>query len=60
MSAPPSNDPHFDIHANQRGRIIGTMVSLYVITTASVALRFLSRKLSRAGLWVIQYFPIDR
>lgn len=54
MSAalPPTNDPGFDLYADQRGRIIGTMVAIFVITTTAVALRFLSRKLSRAGLWV--------
>jgi len=41
-----------DIHGDQRGRIIGTMVALLIITPGTVALRFLSRKLSRAGFWV--------
>ena len=45
--------PHgFDIHADERGRIIGSMVSIIVLTTLAVMLRFLSRKLARAGFWV--------
>lgn len=49
---PPTDESGFDLYADQRGRIVGTMVSIIVITIASVALRFLSRQLSRAGLWV--------
>ena len=49
---PPHHDPGFDIRADQRGRIIGSMVAIILVTVTSVALRFLSRKLSRAGFWV--------
>lgn len=50
MSAP--TNPHVDLYASERGRIMGTSIALFVITPTVVALRFLSRKLSRAGLWV--------
>lgn len=59
-AVPPSNDPGFNVYADQRDRIIGTMVSIYVITTTFVALRFLSRKLSNAGFWVRSYLYNDK
>ena len=43
--------PGLDINDTQSPRIIGTCITLIVITTAAVALRFLARHLSRAGLW---------
>ena len=49
---PPYGKPGFDINGDQRGRIIGTCAVIIVITTAFVFLRLLSRKLSKAGLWV--------
>ena len=41
-----------DINADQRGRIIGSCVAIFVITDISVLLRLVSRKLARAGYWV--------
>lgn len=41
-----------DIHEDQRGRIIGSSAAIFVITLTFVVLRLVSRKLSRAGLWV--------
>ena len=41
-----------DIYADQRGRIIGSCVAIFVITDIFVLLRFVSRKLARAGYWV--------
>lgn len=54
MSAniPPTGEPGFDLEANQQGRIIASSVAFIVLTTAFVSLRLLSRRLSRAGLWV--------
>lgn len=49
---PPYGKPGFDINGDQRGRIIGTCVAIIIITTTFVLLRLLSRKLSKAGLWV--------
>ena len=50
--APPQGQAGFDIHADQRGRIIGTSVAIFVLTDVFVGLRLLSRKLARAGYWV--------
>ena len=41
-----------DLQADQRGRIIGSSAAILAITIISVVLRLLSRKLSKAGLWV--------
>ena len=41
-----------DTQEDQRGRIIGCSVAILVITITVVFLRLLSRKLSRAGIWV--------
>lgn len=49
---PPYGKPGFDINGDQRGRIIGSLTSILVITITCVALRLISRKLSRAGFWV--------
>ena len=49
---PPLGKPGFDLHADQRGRIIGSCVAIIVLTITFVILRLLSRRLSRAGLWV--------
>ncbi|KAM0798429.1 hypothetical protein BDR22DRAFT_385247 [Usnea florida] len=40
-----------DIHADQRGRIIGSHTATIALTFVFVFLRLLSRKLSRAGYW---------
>ncbi|KAL9055066.1 MAG: hypothetical protein Q9206_003284 [Seirophora lacunosa] len=47
----PVDDPDFDLHADQRGRIIASLTAILVITTVTVALRILSRHLARAGFW---------
>ncbi|KAL9007618.1 MAG: hypothetical protein Q9173_007156, partial [Seirophora scorigena] len=54
MSAniPPTGEPGFDLYANQQGRIIASSVAFILLTTAFVSLRLLSRRLSKAGLWV--------
>ena len=53
--APPALNtypyPGLDLNDSQAPRIIGTCVTLIIISTISVALRFLARRLSRAGLW---------
>ena len=49
---PPYGKPGFDINGDQRGRIVDTCVAIIVITTTFVFLRLLSRKLSKAALWV--------
>ena len=46
---PPSG---VDLKENQRGRIIGSCVALWIITDIFVGLRLVSRKLARAGYWV--------
>lgn len=45
-------DAQIDIHADQRGRIVGSSVAIFVITDIFVLLRLVSRKLARAGYWV--------
>ncbi|KAI4286587.1 MAG: hypothetical protein L6R35_004157 [Caloplaca aegaea] len=52
-NAPPFDDPNFDLYADQRGRIIGSLTAILIITTLTVALRILSRHLARAGFWPI-------
>ena len=52
-----SDDPRLgeggmDINADQRGRIIGSCVAIFIITDLFVLLRLVSRKLARAGYWV--------
>ncbi|KAL8755696.1 MAG: hypothetical protein Q9184_004724 [Pyrenodesmia sp. 2 TL-2023] len=47
----PFDKPGFDLYADQRGRIIGSLTAILVITTIFTALRLLSRKLARAGFW---------
>ncbi len=49
---PPTDEPGFDLYADQRGRLIGTLTAVTTLTTTFVFLRLLSRKLSRAGYWV--------
>ncbi|MDI1491216.1 MAG: hypothetical protein OHK93_002423 [Ramalina farinacea] len=49
--SPPLGKPGFDIHADQRGRIIGSLVATLVITDIFVVLRLVSRKLARVGYW---------
>jgi hypothetical protein len=43
--------PDADLSATQAPRIIGASVVLIILSTAAVVLRFLARRLSRAGLW---------
>ena len=43
--------PGLNVNDSQSSRIIGTCVTLIVISTIVVALRFVARHLSRAGLW---------
>ncbi|MCJ1408687.1 hypothetical protein MMC19_002762 [Ptychographa xylographoides] len=45
------DSPGLDITANQSPRIIGVSVTLIVIATVAVVLRFVSRLVSKAGLW---------
>ena len=55
MSAPAGllePDAQIDIYGDQRGRIIGSCVAIFVITDIFVCLRLVSRKLARAGYWV--------
>ncbi len=47
----PFDKPGFDLYADQRGRIIGSLTAILIITTVFTALRLLSRKLARAGFW---------
>lgn len=47
-----ARNAQIDIHADQRGRIIGSCVAIFAITDLSVILRLVSRKLARAGYWV--------
>lgn len=54
----PVGNPGFDINGDQRGRIIGSCVSIIAITVLFVFLRLLSRKLSKAGFWVSGSVPI--
>ena len=49
---PPLGVGGMDINADQRGRIIGSCVAIFIITDIFVLLRFVSRKLARAGYWV--------
>ena len=46
------DNPNVDLHADQRGRIIGSSVAIFIITDIFVLLRLVSRKLARAGYWV--------
>ena len=48
----PVDNAQMDIHADQRGRIIGSCVAIFVITDVFILLRLVSRKLARAGYWV--------
>ena len=48
-TAPPVG---LDIHEDQRGRLVGAIVSVIVITDVFVLLRLVSRKLARVGYWV--------
>ena len=41
-----------DTHDDQRGRIIGSCVAIFIITDLFVLLRLVSRKFARAGYWV--------
>ena len=41
-----------DTRADERGRIIGSLVAIFIIADVFVFLRLLSRKLARAGYWV--------
>lgn len=48
----PSGMTQADLQADQRGRIIGSCVAIFIITDIFVLLRLVSRKLARAGYWV--------
>lgn len=54
----PLDKSGFDLHADQRGRIIASLTSIIVVTTVIVALRLLSRKVARAGFWWDDYIAI--
>ncbi|KAI4187695.1 MAG: hypothetical protein L6R41_002641 [Letrouitia leprolyta] len=58
VTGSPLDKPDFDLYADQTGRIIGSLSAILVITTLSVALRLLSRKLARAGFWWDDYFAV--
>lgn len=47
-----SDEAGIDVNADQRGRIIGSCVAIFVITDIFVLLRLVSRKLAGAGYWV--------
>ena len=47
-----SDEAAVDVNDDQRGRIIGSCVAIFVITDIFVLLRLVSRKLARAGYWV--------
>lgn len=48
---PPLGEGGMGINADQRGRIIGSCVAIFIITDIFVLLRLVSRKLARAGYW---------
>ncbi|KAL9003497.1 MAG: hypothetical protein Q9188_003638 [Gyalolechia gomerana] len=54
----PLDKRGFDLHADQRGRIIGSLTAIVVITTIVVALRLLSRRVARAGFWWDDYLSV--
>ena len=56
--APPVGQPGFNLHADQQGRIVGSMITLLILSTAFVMLRMLSRKLSKAGFWLDDYLVV--
>ena len=60
LELPPVDDTKFDLHANQGPRLIGTSVILLILPTIFVALRLVSRKLSKAGFWVIRFSSLRR
>ena len=49
---PPVGMTQIDLQDDQRGRIIGSCVAIFIITDCFVILRLVSRKLARAGYWV--------
>ena len=51
-ATPPANQPEFDIHADQGGLILVTMIMLISVSTVFVLLRLLSRRVAGAGYWV--------
>jgi hypothetical protein len=44
-------EPGLDLYANQSPRIVAASIALLAIPTVIVALRFVARMLSKAGLW---------
>ena len=48
----------FSLYADQKGRLVGSMITLLVLSTFFVCLRLLSRKLSKAGFWLDDYLTI--
>ena len=58
IDAPPVGQPGFNLHADQQGRIVGSMVTLLILSTSFVMLRLLSRKFSKAGVWLDDYLVV--
>ncbi|CAL8579308.1 hypothetical protein XPA_005058 [Xanthoria parietina] len=58
LDSPPLDDPSFDLYADQRGRLIGSFTAFIVLTTITVVLRLLSRKLAHAGFWWDDHFSV--
>ena len=48
---PPFDQPGFDLHATRQPRLIGTDITLIVVTTIFISLRLVSRRVSGAGFW---------
>ncbi len=51
-SSPPVDQPGFNMHADQGGLIIATMIMLIALSSVFVLLRLLSRRVAGAGYWV--------
>lgn len=55
MSGPPSMPgppPGLNLHDDQGGKVLGTMIALIALASTFVILRLTSRHLARAGFWV--------
>lgn len=57
MTTIPPIPPGTDLTADEGPRIIAANVALIVLPTVFVILRFVSRKIARAGLWVLDPCP---
>ena len=44
-----------DVHASKEGRLLAADITLIILSGTAVALRLLSRRLSRVGLWYDDY-----